>query len=57
MSLASAPDGRPERNRTLVAVSIFAASNQINCLAFEAGDRLFSKGKFDFFAVLFCPLD
>lgn len=36
---------------------VFATSNQLNSLAFEADDSLFSKRKFNFFAVLLCSLD
>lgn len=46
-----------ERARTLDTMFVFATSNQINSLAFEADDSLFSKRKFNFFAVFLCPLD
>lgn len=46
-----------ERNRTLGTMFVFATSNQITSLAFEADDSLFSKRKFNFFAVLLCSLD
>lgn len=36
---------------------VFVTSKQINSLAFEADDSLFSKRKFNFFAVLLCSLD